>query len=215
MLSPIERPGIREHTDIPYSAEIARKALHLIALVVPAGMALLGRTWSIYVLIPLALMAYGADFLRVRSAGFAHFIDRNFGFMMRGTERPPQGGVVSVNGATWILITAAVLAVLFPIHIAASSFAMFMLSDAAAALIGRRFGKRHWAGTTRTVEGSLAFVAIGMLFMWAVPQIPFWAGAAGVLAAALAEIPERPFNDNFRAPLAAAIVVFVLERWPL
>ena len=215
MHSPVEPPDIREQTDIPYSAELARKALHLVALVVPVGMALLGRTWSIYLLVPLALVAFGADVLRARSSAFNIFIDRFFGFMMRGTERPAQKGVVSINGATWILITAAVLAILFPIRIAASAFAMFMLSDAAAALIGRRFGKRYWTGTTRTVEGSLAFLVTGILFMWAVPHVSFWAGVAGVLAAAVAEIPERPLNDNFRAPLAAAIVVFFLEKWLL
>lgn len=202
----------QQTNEIPYSAELSRKALHLIALVVPIGMALLGRMWSIYILVPCALLAVGADVLRVRSVYFANIIDRVFGFMMRGEERPPVGGKVSINGATWILITAASLSITFPVHLAASAFGMFMISDAAAALVGRRIGRIHWGKSTRTVEGTGAFVVTGIVVMLLIPQISPFVGTAGVIAASIAEIPTRPLNDNIRAPFAAAFVMYAVEN---
>lgn len=203
------------HEDIPYAAEVKRKALHLLALVVPLCMALIGCEWSIRILLPLAAVALLADLLRAHSAAFARFIGTLFGFMMRPSEIAPAPGVVRINGATWVLVTAAVLAVLFPLSIAVPVFVMFMVADAAAALVGRRFGRHRWPGTPRTAEGSAAFVAAGLLVVWAFPQVPFWAGTVSVLSGAAAEVLPRPLNDNLRVPLVAAFVLFLVERYLL
>lgn len=197
--------------DIPYSAELYRKALHMIALVVPLFIALVGKRWALIVLLPASLLALTADVLRVRSAAFAGFIYRTFGFMMRSTERPPVGGPVNINGATWVLVSATLLTLAFPIRIAVPVFIMFMVSDAAAALIGRRFGRHRWGRSARTVEGSAAFLVTGTLIMALFPAIDFWIGATSVLCAAAAEALPRPFNDNLRVPFVAAGVVLLLE----
>ena len=100
----------------------------------------------------------------------------------------------------------------------APAFAMFMLSDAAAALVGRRYGRIHWGGSPRTVEGSLAFLLLGlgvMALLAPFSEIVFWVGAVSVGAATLAEVPAGPFNDNLRVPMVAATVLFVLERFVL
>lgn len=202
-------------TPIPYREELKRKAIHLLALVVPLGMALLGKAWSIYLLVPMALLAVTADVLRVRSEAFARFIYRLFGSMMRTEERPPVGGPITINGATWVLLSAAALALIFPIRIGVAAFTMFMLSDAAAALVGRRFGRLHWGNNPRTVEGSLAFLVTGLVVMAFFPHIVFWIGAVSVVAAALAEALPRPLNDNLRVPLVAATVIVLLEHFVL
>src|SRR5690606_23281163 len=130
-----EPAGVEEAAEIPYAAEVARKALHLVALVVPLFMALVGKPVALYVLVPAAAVCLAADVLRVRSAGFARLIYRVFGFMMRGSERPPVGGPVVVNGATWVLVSAALVGLLFPLHLAVPAFVTFMIADAAAALV--------------------------------------------------------------------------------
>lgn len=209
------------HAPISYKAELWRKAIHLAALVVPLGMAVLGKMWSLYLLVPLTAFALACDVLRVRSETVARLVHRIFGFMMRGEEVPPIGGPVTINGATWVLITATLLALIFPIRIAVPSFIMFMLGDAAAALVGRRFGKIHWGNNSRTVEGTLAFFLLGLgimaLFTHTSVFSPaaFWIGAVSAAAAALAEVPSTPFNDNLRVPMVAAAVIFVLERFVL
>ena len=224
-------PSLPPQPAISYRAEVQRKALHLLALVVPAGMAVLGRTGSLLLLVPLALVAVVGDVLRVRSAAFARFIDRLFGFLMRPEERPAVGGPIVLNGATWVLVTAALLAFTFPLHIGVAAFAVFMVSDAAAALLGRRYGRLRWMGGQRTVEGSLAFLATGMLIMWGLLQIPvdqlgfvqlplqrtvpLWVAALCVAAGAIAEAVPRPLNDNVRAPFVMALLLFLLERYVL
>lgn len=206
-------------TDVPapisYKAEVWRKAIHLVALVVPLGMAVLGKTWALYLLIPATALALTGDVLRVRSAWFARFIQRLLGFMMRHEEVPPVGGPFTINGATWVMLSATLLTIIFPIRIAVAAFVMFMLSDAAAALVGRRFGRTHWGRSNRTVEGSLAFLVVGLIIIALFPNIALWVGAVSVVAAALAEIPSGPFNDNLRVPLVAATLIFLLERFVL
>ena len=206
------------HAPIPYKAEVIRKAIHLLALVLPLGMALLGKATALILLVPTTALALAGDVLRVRSAWFAGLVERIFGFMMRGEEQPPVGGPVTINGASWVLLSATLLTVIFPIRIAVVAFTMFMLGDAAAALVGRRYGRIHWGRSPRTVEGSLAFLVVGLAVMELLDPysgIVFWIGAVSVAAATLAEVPAGPFNDNLRVPMVAAALLFVLERFVL
>ncbi len=200
--------------EISFAHEVRRKMLHLLALAVPASMAMVGKP-VLFVLAPLALLALTADILRVRAAWFRRFIERFFGAMMRRSERPPLGGPVAVNGATWVLVSATLLTLIFPVGIAAPALATFMVADAAAALVGRRWGRRRWPGGPRTLEGTLAFLAAGLLTTALMPDLPFGAGAAGVAAGAVAEALPGPLNDNLRVPLVMAAVIFTLERFAL
>ena len=203
-----------EH-DIPYKAELKRKALHLLALIVPMGIALLGKGPALALLVPLSLLALTGDILRVRSKRFARLIYRFFGFMMRRDELPEVGSPVSINGATWVLLSAALLVLVFPIHLAVPAFVTFMIADAAAALIGRRLGRTQWGRTSRTVEGSAGFLACGLVVMAFFPAISYAVGAAGVLLGCLAEAVPRPFNDNLRVPFTIASVMYLLEYFVL
>jgi dolichol kinase len=182
-----------------------------LSLIVPFGMLILGQRVSLLLLVPLSLIALGADVLRVRSEGFSAFIDRIFGPLMRDEERPPVGSPVVINGATWVLVTATILVILFPVAIAVPAFVMFMIGDAAAALVGRRYGRTFWGDGPRTIEGSAAFLIAGIGIMAAFPSVPFWIGAASAAAGSLAEAMPRPFNDNVRVPIVTAAVLTGLE----
>ncbi|HET6568587.1 MAG TPA: phosphatidate cytidylyltransferase [Rhodothermales bacterium] len=207
-----EPPAPEGSAQIPYSAELKRKALHLLALVVPYFMAVNGKP-SLLVLAPLALLALLGDYLRARSETFSRFILRLFGFMMRVEEVPPLGGPVKINGAAWVLVTATLLTFIFPVDIAVTALVLFMLADAMAAIVGRPYGVHRWPGTRRTVEGSLAFVATGLLVVAAVPFLAFWVGVVAVMFAAAAEVLPGPLDDNVRVPFTAAAVIFALERF--
>lgn len=207
---PSDDPERSSGHDLPLGAELQRKALHLLALVVPACMLLLGRTWSLILLLPLAVIAVSADVLRVRSEPFARFIYRIFGFMMRKEERPEIGATPVLNGATWVLITASLLTILFPVRAAVAAFASFMIADAAAAVVGRSIGRIHWGSSPRTVEGSTAFVFVGTLVMIPITAEPFMVALAAVLAGAAVEIPQWRLNDNLRVPLVMALLLYLL-----
>lgn len=197
-------------SETEYAAELKRKALHVASLIIPLGMAELGKPAALFVLLPLASLAVGADVLRVYAPGFNRFIDRYFGSMMRSGERPAPGDSVVLNGATWVLVSAALLTLLFPLRIAVPVFTMFLIADATAAIIGRRLGRIHWGSSHRTVEGSLAFLVTGIGTMALFP-LPLGIGAAGVVVAGIVEALPLRLNDNVRVPLAAALTIVLLE----
>lgn len=193
--------------DFSYTAELKRKALHLLALVVPLGIGWLGKPDALYLLVPSAGLALAADTLRAFSSGFNAVIRRIFGPLMRAEELPGVGGGVRINGATWVLVAATLLTLLFPVAIVVPAFVMAMIADAAAALVGRRFGRTPWGRSGRTVEGSAAFLLIGAVILLLFPSVSLPARAGGLVAATLAEIAPAPLNrvnDNVLVPLVAA-----------
>lgn len=200
---------------ISYSAELKRKALHLGALVIPAGILVLGRTAALSILAPLAIVAVTLDVLRLRVLAVHRFIEWVFAPIMRPEEQPPFGGPIVINGATWMCVTAALCALLFPEPIAAAALAMLMVGDGAAAVVGRRFGRTRYPFSEKSVEGSVAFFVTGL-----VAAIPFGLVggalsvpvlAAGALTAAAVEAVPVPVNDNLRVPLAAGAAMLLLQ----
>lgn len=201
---------------ISYSAELKRKALHLGALVIPAGLLGLGRATALWILGPLAAVAVTLDVLRLRVSAVHRFIGWVFAPIMRPEEQPPFGGPVVINGATWMCVTAALCALLFPTPIAAASLAMLMVGDGAAAVVGRRFGRTRYPFSEKSLEGSLAFFTTG--FVAAIPFGTVGDGAlsvpvlaAGALTAAVVEALPVPVNDNLRVPLVAGAAMLLLH----
>lgn len=132
---------------------------------------------------------------------------------MRPEEFPPVGGPITLNGATWVLLAAALLVILLPLEIAIISFTVFMIADAAAAVVGLRFGRHKWPGSIRTLEGSLAFFLTGTAVMLLFGSHPLWVVCLAALAGTAAEVPSGPLNDNLRVPFVIGITIYVLEMF--
>lgn len=199
---------------LPYREELRRKALHLLSLALPLGTALLGRQTALLLLVPAALFALVCDVLRSRFRRFAQVIQRVFGRMMRADEWEAADGLfgVRINGATWTLVTLTLLTIFFTVPVAVTAFSLFMIGDAAAALVGRRYGRTHWGDGPRTAEGTGAFVvaaalAVAPLVALGYLAVPWWVAALAVVLAAGAEALPRPLNDNLRVPFVAALVL--------
>ncbi len=198
------------HDDLlPFNAELGRKAIHLLALLIPAGILVWGREAALFVLVPLTVLALAGDILRARWTPMAQLVQKLVGFLMRAKELPPAGSHVVLNGATWVLLASTLLATLFTEHIAAAALTMSMIGDAMAALVGGRFGRVRWPKSKRTLEGSAAFFSTGFVIIVLWPHMPLWVGAAGALAATVAEVVDDPLNDNLRVPLIAAFMLHV------
>jgi len=193
--------------------ELGRKTIHLVALILPLGMVVLPHGWALLVLTIGALLGVAGDVLRSQSVAFARLIERVFGPLMRRAEQPPVGSGIVLNGATWVLLSAVLLLVVFPARVGALALALFMVADAAAALVGRRYGRTSWRISTRTLEGSAAFVGVGLCLVAVMPTLSFAAGAGVVGVGALTEALPRPFNDNLRVPFAMAATLLVVEHF--
>ncbi len=197
--------------ELPLRAELARKLIHLFALIIPLGMVMLPHSWAATLLAAGAALGVGGDVLRVRSAWFASLIYRIFGSLMRADEKPPLGTRPVLNGATWVLLSALLLILLFTPFVAAVSFAIFMIADAAAALVGRRYGTRRWPWGDRTLTGSSAFVGVGFVVGVLLPSVTAPKALVLAVVGAFAESLPYPSNDNLRAPLIMACTLVALQ----
>lgn len=196
---------------LSYTGEVGRKALHLLALSIPSGAWWLGMPAALYLLAPAALVAVLADVTRAFSPSFNAVIRGIFGALMRAEELPPVRTGVRFNGATCVLVGAALMVLVFPLRVAVPVLIMTMLSDAAAALVGRRWGRHPWGSLSATMEGTAGFVATGLGVMAFVPSIATGPAVTGVGVAALVEALPLPINDNIRVPVAAALTVLGTE----
>jgi len=192
---------------LPYRGEIWRKVLHLLSLSIPIGLLLLGRRTALLILLPLAILFVAGEILRTRSATVRNLISKTVGFMMRREEIPPIPTPISFNGATWVLLGACTVAALFEPRIAAASLIIGLVGDAAAALIGRRFGRHRFGRRGKSIEGGIAFAVAAFVAVLPVPGLPVLSVAVAVLAAAFVEGAGGPVNDNLSVPLAAGIVL--------
>ncbi len=214
----------QEAAQLGYGGEIYRKLLHVLAVGYPAGYLLLPEPWGLLALIGLSITALSLDLIRSRHAGTHAFFERYFGFMMRRKERDVLEKDPTFNGATWVTVSATLLVLLFPTDVAVVAFVTFMAGDAAAALIGRRFGRRRWLRKSATIEGSMAFLVVSGATGWVLvsgllpwPELAISVPAvwAACFVATILEASPLPINDNVAAPLGAALVlVGMMSIWP-
>jgi dolichol kinase len=196
--------------------ELRRKAIHLLALVIPWGMLQVEKTAGLLVLGLIATLFLGVDLGRAYVPALAGLVNKLGGAFMRQEENPGSKCKVVINGSTWVLISAFCVLLLFPAQIASLALAIFLLGDAASGLVGRRFGRISWRISKRTVEGSLAFLTASMLVVYFWPtEIQIWIIAAAVFIACAVEILPGPLNDNLQVPLAAAGVMYLLQQLPI
>ena len=200
---------------ISYMEEIKRKLVHLSSLWMVAATLLLAD-WQY-----MAAALFGALLLLtlVSEHDYANggrylgrLYGKLFGKMLRDEVKPGQW---IVSGGAFVLASALLVNILFPPVIAAPSLAVMLTADAAAALIGRKFG-RHPAPNGKSWEGVISFVIVGYGVLAAVtaiagaPEYFYIAGIPGVILGAAAELFEKQLrlDDNFSIPLCVGSVLF-------
>ena len=175
--------------------ELARKALHLLATVIPVSYAVgMSRSLVIWILAFALVTALAVEVSRMRSARARTVFDSTVGSLLREHEQ------LGASGATWLIVALLTAAVCFPRDIAIAAMGAVTLGDAFAAIVGRAL--RRTATHRKSFGGSAACFAASAISAWAIAQFA-WTEAliAGILAA-LAERPRRPLDDNLRIVIA-------------
>ena len=118
-----------------------------------------------------------------------------------------------LNGATHVLISATLCVIIFPKLITITAFAVLIISDSAAALVGRRFGRKKFL--SKSVEGSAAFFLSALVVIAATPKISSGAGEyfIAIVAAAIGTIVEAlsvGIDDNLSIPISIGTVMWLL-----
>ena len=187
------------------SPELARKLLHVVM-----GLATLPLPWLFNEPTPVLLLAALAGIWFEAVRRFA-ILERHFGSVLSAVARRGRGEVHYAIGAavTFVLADGGPAGFCLPIAILA-------LADAAAALVGRRFGARPGAVRfgTKSLAGSVAFLVVAFavsligLSIAACP-LPQAVSVAVVLACATAvlEAVSRNGADNLLIPLGAALLL--------
>jgi dolichol kinase len=165
------------------------------------------------------------EIIRFKNPQIQKMVLSAFGSMMRKDER-----CCKISGSTWVIGAGFLCCILFPGHryISFIALTLFIIGDAAAALVGIRFGRIKIG--KKSLEGSLACFGICIvLFYGAFPAIPgllnTWGGraplgaifAVSMVITLFELIPLRisrslTINDNIAVPVIAGYTMLLLER---
>lgn len=196
---------------ISYTQEICRKLVHLSSLWVVVLYHFYDRDVMLNVLIPFTLVVLIADGARRCSGKICPMCETVIGYFLRNHERE------KLSGASYMMVSALILVLLFPKTITMVSFSILIISDSAAALIGRafgtpRFGDKSPAGTMAFLSTAVAisfffyyFYELSTLFLWS-------ALAASVIAALVEALSDLlKLDDNFTIPLSVATTMLSIQ----
>jgi dolichol kinase len=194
-----------------YSTEIVRKGIHLFSLLIPVLYYFLPKSVALSILIPLTLAFLLADIARLFSPPIGLLYERLFGWLLRPHEQNRKGR--QLNGATYMLLSAVLCVWLFPKVIVITAFAILIISDSAAALVGLRFGRRPFLA--KTLEGTGAFLVTALLVVAVAPKIAFLPteyliGAAGAMIGTLVEAGALGIDDNLSIPVSIGAAMWIL-----
>lgn len=195
--------------------ESARKLFHMIGLLVPAVYFFTSRRLAIQILVPLTATSVLLDLVRHRHGKTGDIFTEIFGSILRAHERDREAK--NLNGLTWFLIGVTVATIVFPKDITIISVTVSTFADAAAALIGMRFGTRRFKG--KSLEGSAAFFVVAVIVIALISKTgDHWSEyIIGVIAAMIGTVVEfvavDAVADNCTVPLSIALSMWSLHRW--
>jgi dolichol kinase len=189
-----------------YHAANGLGVLLLIELILPAS-------WMVWVAAAFTALAWSLETSRRVVPQINRFCMWVFGKLAHPHE------AWRVNSATWFVSALLLVASLGDKSLAALAVVVLGFADPAAAIIGRRFGRRRLING-RSLEGTLTFIFIGSvagLCTLAVfhPEIAITHAAilalTGATAGALAELVSRRVDDNFTIPVSVALAALCVR----
>jgi dolichol kinase len=201
-----------QSVETSYGTELIRKTIHMSSLSIPVVYYFITRETALSILIPLTILFGLSDLGRLFIPSFREMYHHFFGFLLRRHER--RTGHRRLTGATFVLLSATLCVWLFPKMIVLTAFAILIVSDTAAALIGRKFGKHPFHG--KSVEGTTAFFITALIVVAVAPKILYLPTeyAIGIVAALVGAFVEALsgdiIDDNLSIPISIAIVMWVL-----
>lgn len=108
----------------------------------------------------------------------------------------------------FIGITLTLIIFQFNMAVANAAILILLFGDSASTIIGQKWGKTKLPlKKKKTLEGSLAFLAVGLLV--ALTQLPLIPAFLGAFSGALTEA-YSPVDDNISVPLVAGLVMSLI-----
>lgn len=201
-----------DHATIDYRSEVLRKAIHLCSLSIPIIYYFITKELALKILIPLLIISLIIDLGRYYFKPIRDFFYNFFGFLLRRHEKDHKRK--NLNGATYVLISAVLVILIFPKVFVVTSFSVLIVGDIAAALIGRKFGKTRFL--LKSMEGTIAFFVFSCVVILFTPKIQgslieFIIGFISVAVGAIAENVSIGWaDDNLTIPITIGITMWIL-----
>jgi dolichol kinase len=197
---------------IQYKDELFRKLIHLFSLSIPIVYYFISTETAAIILGILAAIALFIDLGRYIHPETGKIFYKIFGFLLREHELDHKKK--NLNGATYVLISALISVLIFPKVIFISAFSILIISDSAAALIGRKFGKHKFL--SKSLEGTLTFFVSACIVILFTPKVNgfFEEYLIGFIAAFVGAIVEnisfKLVDDNLSIPLSVGFTMWGL-----
>ena len=197
---------------IHYRDELVRKLIHLFSLSIPIIYYFIPSSTSITILICFTIFALVVDGGRFISKSFANLFYKAFGFLLRKHELDNEKK--NLTGATYVLLSALICALLFPKVIFVTAFSILIISDTMAALIGRKFGKRKFL--RKSFEGTLSFFISASIVVFFTPKVgdfplEYIIGFIAAFVGAIVEnISYGLADDNLSIPISVGFTMWLL-----
>lgn len=201
-----------ERGTINYRDEILRKGIHMVSLSIPVSYYFISKELALSILIPMMIFSLSIDYGRYYSKTLEELVKKFFGFLMRKHEWDKKKK--NLSGATYVLISAVFVVLLFPKVFVVTAFSVLIIGDIAAALIGRRYGKTKFL--FKSLQGTLAFFVFSCFVVLAAPKIEgnlteYLIGFFAVAVGAIAENLSGTWaDDNFTIPVSVCAVMWLL-----
>ena len=199
---------------VSYKQEVLRKLIHLSWIIIPIGYAFLNKEAMVIIIYPLTILLLIMEVFRHKHPLIKNLAHKLFGGMLRDHEI--SGDKLSLSGASYVLLASCILVGFFPKIIAICAISVLAISDAAASLIGRKFGRTKFFN--KSLEGTLAFILSGLITVYVIgflaheDMLFFIAALVGVCISAIVEAASKKLkvDDNFSIPLSFGIFMWLL-----
>lgn len=182
--------------------ELYRKAVHLSSLWMLLFILMVNRNISILLFLSLFLVNLAVEYAAYRKVPVVGgWFRRLFFKTLRRKEVVVHQ--FTPSGSIYVLLAALILSVCFVPAAAAAALAVMLVSDTAAALVGKIFGTIRFANG-KSIEGTVAFFITACLILSAcVLKCPWSVLIIIALLATLAEFFENELqvDDNLSIPL--------------
>lgn len=204
--------AVGDEQHVSFKHELLRKSIHMMSLSIPIVYYFVSKEVMLWMLVPMMTAFLIGDVLRHLHPGVFSLYMKIFGGMLRSHERTPEKK--TLNGASWVLISATFCVLVFPKLITITAFAILIISDTVAALYGRRFGTRKYRG--KTLEGSTAFVVSAAIVILFTPKVASAPGeyviavVSGIVGAVAEVFSFDIIDDNFAIPVAIGAALSLL-----
>lgn len=199
---------------ISFASELKRKFIHISSAWIAFAYIFLSRDLMIGILAFLFLGSLFSDIMRFYSKWFNDFYMKVVGPVLRSHEVKLRG--ITLTGATYLMFSALLSVLIFPKEVAISAIFLMTIGDAAAAVIGKSFGKIKFY--SKTFEGGLAFFIAGLIIVLLTPKLSnnvneYYIGIAAVFITSIIEMLPLKLDDNITVPIVFGLSYLTLIKF--